>query len=175
MKTPAFSLVVALAALVVLPGSLSAAESFRFFPQNDAKLSNSRTPVFYLSGTVFNDTNKNRIFDPGDKSGLAAGLTLFRLVNGEWKEVNAQPVRTSNTGAYTFAVFQRGSYRVGVKYGNNPNGAFSQIRGFRVGVAVSGSRRLLNIPFVTPATAAQYGMTSTPNPHRPPVSSTPIR
>ncbi len=89
--------------------------------------------------------------------------------------MNATPVRTSSSGAYTFAVFQRGSYRVGVKYGNNPNGAFSQIRGFKVGVAVSGSRRVLNIPFVTPGNAAQYGMTTTRNPHRPPVSATPIR
>jgi hypothetical protein len=161
--------------LVVLPGHLTAAESFRFFQQNDAKLTNSRTPVFYISGMVFNDTNKNKIFDPGDKSGVASGLTLYRLVNGQWREVNANPVKTSSTGAYTFAVFQRGSYRIGVKYDSAPNVAYSVIRGFKVGVAVSGSRRVLNIPFVTPATAAQYGMTSTRNPHRPPVSATPIR
>jgi hypothetical protein len=175
MKSPVFTLMFALAALVALPGTLSASESYRFFTQNDAKLASSRTPVFYLSGSVFNDTNNNRVFDPGDRSGVASSLTLFHLVNGEWKQVNATPVRTSSSGAYTFAVFQRGSYRVGVKYGNNPNGAFSQIRGFKVGVAVSGSRRVLNIPFVTPQTAAQYGMTTTRNPHRPPVSATPIR
>ncbi len=174
MKSPAFALLFALAALGVLPETLSAAESFRFLPQNDGKLPSARTPVFYISGVVFNDTNGNRIFDPNDRSDVASSLTLFHLVNGEWKQVNATPVRTSSTGGYTFAVFQRGSYRLGVKYGSNPNGAFSQIRGFQLGIG-SGTRRILNVPFVTPQTAAQYGMTSTRNPNRPPVSATPIR
>lgn len=174
MKTPAFTFLSLLAALVLPPGIYSA-ESFRFFPRNDSRLQSSRTPVFYISGTVFNDTNKNLRFDPQDKSNVASTLTLFHLVDGEWKQVNATPQRTSSTGAYTFAVFARGSYRVGVKYGNNPNGAYSAIRGFEAGGAVSGTRRTLNIPLVTPASAARYGVTSTQNPHRPPVSATPFR
>ncbi len=65
MKSPVFTLMFALAALVPLPGTLSASESYRFFTQNDAKLASSRTPVFYLSGSVFNDTNNNRSSIPG--------------------------------------------------------------------------------------------------------------
>ncbi len=175
MKLPTLSILFSLATLFLLPENLPAAESYQFFNKAGAKLPNSSRSVFYISGTVFNDRNGNKKFDPSDKAGIASGLTLYHLVNGEWQEVNAKPQQTSNTGAYTFAVFKRGSYRIGVKYGNNPNGAYSRIRGFRVGVALSGSRRVLDIPYVTPATAASYGMSTTRNPHRPPAPATPFR
>lgn len=174
MKTPAVTLILALVALFAVPGALPAAETFRFFTQNNAKLPSTRRPVFYISGTIFNDVNRNLRFDPSDKSAVPSSLTLYHLVNGQWKPVNAKPVRTSSTGGFTFAVFQRGSYRVGVQYGSNPLGAYSGIRGFGLKVT-SGSRRLINVPYVTRDSAARYGITTTRTPHNPPVSATPIR
>ena len=174
MKPPAFAPMFALVALFALPATPQASEAFQFFTRNNAQSTSTRRPVFYVSGTVYNDANKSGGFDPKDKAAVTSSLTLYRLVNGQWKTVNARPQRTSAAGGYTFAVFVRGSYRVGIKYDGSSVGAYSFIRAFSP-TASSGSRRIMNVPFVTPSTASRYGMTTTQTPHSPPVSATPTR
>lgn len=174
MKSPAFTLKFALVALVALPASLPAAESFRFFTRNNATLTSNTRPVFYISGTIYNDANNSGRFDPKDKAASPSSLTLYRLVDGQWRPVNARPQRTSAVGAFTFAVFVRGTYRLGIKYDNSPVGAYSFVKGFGT-KAASGSRIRMDLPFVTASTASRYRMTTTRTPHSPPVSATPIR
>lgn len=152
VKTPAFPLLFALAAVFLLPCDLRAQTTSTFYQSNTAVAPGS---AYYISGVITNAV-------------VPASLTLYRLEGNQWVRVNPQPGVTSSTSvprhAYTFAVNQPGTYMIGIQYSTRAGGAgaFTQ----PVGVASVGDRAALDIPVVSKQTAAANNMVWTVQPNQ---------
>lgn len=145
MKTPAFSLLLVLVALFVLPV--------------DSFAAGKKT----VKGTIFKDPNGNNRLDPNEKGGTAATIWLYRVFpDGSVRKIRR--VRTDQVGNYSIPNVPFGRYFLAVRYGNGTLAVRTGV--FRVGPRGTGSVR--NIPLVTRATLnnnpAYRGYTTTTTP-----------
>lgn len=157
MKSPIFSLLLALAAFLLFSGDLSAQTTSTFYQSNTA----TQPGAYYISGVITNAV-------------VPASLTLYRLEGGQWVRVNPTPGVTSSTSnprhGYTFAVNQPGTYMIGVQYSNRAGGGGVYTQ--PVGVAAVGDRTTMNIPVVSAGTAAANNLVWTVQPNVPTVPNT---
>lgn len=112
-----------------------------------------------VSGTVFNDTNRNGILDRGERSGLPATVWLYRAFpNGTRVKIGQVGVNAS--GQYVFNTRVAGVYFIAVRFSNT-----FAVRSRAFGVTQLSRGVVRNVPFVTPQTVRFYpGYTATPNP-----------
>jgi len=146
MKTPALHLVL-----------LAVVACFLFAP--DAEAATAPARYTNVSGTIFNDSNRNGVLDRGEQSGLPAVAWLYRVYpNGS--SVKVGQVSVDRSGRYNFYPRVGGYYFVAVRFSNT----FAvRTRGFSVSLLSRGTVR--NVPFMTPQTARRYpGYIATPNP-----------
>jgi len=68
-------------------------------------------PVGTVSGTIFNDRNRNGVKDAGDNG--VSGIIVYIDTNNNRRREGSEPTRTTNgSGAYTFANIDVGTYSI---------------------------------------------------------------
>jgi len=112
-----------------------------------------------VTGTVYNDKNKNRRFDGQDTAAKKSSVWLYRVLSdGRRKKIRR--VTTDRNGRYSFGAMPAGKYFIAARLPNKLS--------IRTALFVlNGVKRLniRNIPVLTRGTINQYpGFSITPNP-----------
>jgi len=112
-----------------------------------------------VTGTVYNDRNKNRRFDGQDTAAKKSSVWLYRVLP-DGRRQKIRRLSTDQNGRYSFGLMPSGKYFIAVRL---PNKLSIRTAPF----VLNGVNRLnvRNIPVVTRGTINQYpGLTITPNP-----------
>lgn len=119
-----------------------------------------RTRTVSVTGTIYNDTNRNNRLDRGERSGQHATVWLYRVrPNGTRLRVGR--VKVNKDGQYLFDRINPGKYLISVQFSANKFAV--RTRAFNVSALARGEVR--NIPFVNRQTVKHYpSLSPTPNP-----------